>query len=115
MTKILLVGLGDWGSKHRRVLQSLPVELFCSDADPAKHGDAANFSVNYTDFLPVVDAVVIVTPGPTHFALALQCLEAGKDVFVEKPLATTVEECHRLAEIAEARGRILPGRSHFSI
>jgi len=105
--KILLVGLGDWGSNHRRVLQSLPVELFCCDADAEKRKDALHFALNHRDFLNDADAVVIVTPGPSHFALALECLEAGKDVFVEKPLALTAEDCRRLADAADARGRIL--------
>jgi UDP-2-acetamido-3-amino-2,3-dideoxy-glucuronate N-acetyltransferase len=105
--KILLAGLGDWGSKHFRVLESLPVELYCCDVNAERGGGRARFSVNHRDFLPEMDAVVIVTPGPAHFALALECLEAGKDVFVEKPLAATAPECRQLAELAEARGRIL--------
>ena len=105
--KILLVGLGDWGSRHLRVLQSLPVELFCCDSNAEKRQDSPRFSLNHREFLPSVDGVVIVTPWAKSFALALECLEAGKDVFVEKPLAMSLEECRRLAELAEARGRIL--------
>jgi predicted dehydrogenase len=105
--KILLVGLGDWGSNHMRVLQSLPVELFYCDLNVERGKNLPRFTVNHRDFLAEMDAVVIVTPGPSHFSLALACLEAGKDVFVEKPLALSAPECRQLAELAEARGRIL--------
>jgi predicted dehydrogenase len=54
-----------------------------------------------------VDAVVIVTPVSTHFALAMQALRAGKHVMVEKPLASTAEEATRLVEEADSRGRVL--------
>jgi predicted dehydrogenase len=51
--------------------------------------------------------VVIATPAETHYQLAKRALEAGKDVFVEKPLALTYAEGARLVHLAEARGRIL--------
>ena len=41
---------------------------------------------------PSVDAVVIATPAASHFSLAKDALDAGKHVFVEKPLATRVAE-----------------------
>jgi len=105
--KILLVGLGDWGANHLRVLQSLPVELLCSDLNPERRRGAAYFSTDYREFLPRADAVIIVTPAPSHFPLACECLEAGKDVFVEKPLAPSAPECRALAELAAGRGRVL--------
>jgi predicted dehydrogenase len=49
------------------------------------------------------DAVVIATPTRTHYALAKRALEQGLHVFVEKPLATNVEECHELIELARER------------
>jgi len=54
-----------------------------------------------------VDAVVIATPVSTHFDLALQALQAGKHVWVEKPLAATSEQALRLLEEAERRRLIL--------
>jgi len=54
-----------------------------------------------------VDAVVVATPAPTHAALALAALEAGKDVLVEKPMATTVADGERLVATAERLGRVL--------
>jgi predicted dehydrogenase len=54
-----------------------------------------------------VDAVVIATPVSTHFDLALQALQAGKHVLVEKPLTATSEQGIRLLEEAERRRRML--------
>ena len=54
-----------------------------------------------------LDAVVIATPVPSHHALAKAALEAGKHVFVEKPLAWTVAEARELERLAGDRGRTL--------
>ncbi len=54
-----------------------------------------------------MDAVAIATPVSTHFELAKRCLEAGKHVLVEKPLAATVAEAKALNEIAAKAGRVL--------
>jgi predicted dehydrogenase len=56
---------------------------------------------------PSVDAVVIATPIPTHHALASSLLRAGKHVLVEKPLASTADECLSLIDLAEKAGRLL--------
>src|SRR4051812_32239556 len=49
---------------------------------------------------PEVQGVIIATPAETHFSLAKKVLDAGKHVFVEKPLATKVREVDQLAESA---------------
>jgi predicted dehydrogenase len=54
-----------------------------------------------------VDAVAVCTPTATHFELTKSCLEAGKHVFVEKPLARTPEECDKLIALADKRERVL--------
>jgi len=56
---------------------------------------------------PEVSGVVIATPAGTHFQLARQALQAGKHVFVEKPLATKVEEVDELKQLAEERGLVV--------
>ena len=61
---------------------------------------------------PAVEAVAIATPVGTHHALAKAALEAGKHVFVEKPLAASTDEALDLVELAEARGLLLmPGHT----
>ena len=56
---------------------------------------------------PGVDGVVIATPAASHFSLAKQALEAGKHVFVEKPLATKVVEVDELSRCAAKRNLIV--------
>jgi predicted dehydrogenase len=59
-----------------------------------------------------VDVVAIATPVASHFGLARAALEAGKHVFVEKPLAASVAEAEELAELAAARGlTLMPGHT----
>ncbi|MGA1871341.1 MAG: Gfo/Idh/MocA family oxidoreductase [bacterium] len=56
---------------------------------------------------PRIKAVVISTPAVLHFELAKKALHAGKDVFVEKPLALTIEEGKELAALVKSSGKIL--------
>jgi scyllo-inositol 2-dehydrogenase (NADP+) len=57
--------------------------------------------------IPEIRLVVIATPNATHYPFAKQCLEAGRDVLVDKPFATTLEEAKSLVEIAEKSRRLL--------
>jgi UDP-2-acetamido-3-amino-2,3-dideoxy-glucuronate N-acetyltransferase len=114
MTKILLLGLGRWGANHLRNLNNLPIELYVAEVgdkqlEPARKLGlpAERLTTNYKDFIHKIDGVVVVTPAQSHFPLCKEFLEAGKDVFVEKPLALTNEESKQLAELAEKHKRIL--------
>ena len=51
--------------------------------------------------------VVIATPNDTHYPFARQCLEAGRDVVVDKPFTTTLEEAKSLVEVAKNAGRLI--------
>ena len=112
--KILLLGLGRWGVNHLRNLNSLPVELFVAEVsdkhlEPARKLGipAERLTTDYKKFIGQMDGVVIVTPAQTHFALCREFLEAGKDIFVEKPLTVASEESKQLAELADKHKRIL--------
>ena len=113
--KILLIGLGRWGQAHLRVLSELGIEVWVSDLSAERREWAVKTArldprlavADFREALDRVDAVDLVTPADTHLALATECLRAGKDCFVEKPLTLTVEEAERLAEIVSATGRIL--------
>ncbi|MFO1500341.1 MAG: Gfo/Idh/MocA family oxidoreductase [Verrucomicrobiota bacterium] len=110
--KILLLGIGRWGSNHLRVLKSLPVELYVAEVD-AKRLESAralgveHTSVDYRDFIERVDGAVVVTPAPSHFDLCRTLLEAGKDVFVEKPITLESKHASVLARLADEKKRIL--------
>src|ERR1041384_3116283 len=114
MIKVLLLGLGRWGANHLRVLHSLPVELFVSDVQQ-RQLDAArklgitedHCSTDYRELARRVDATVVVTPAQTHWALCREFLDAGKDVFVEKPITLVSSEARQLAELADTQRRIL--------
>jgi len=62
---------------------------------------------DYHELLGQVDAVSIVTPTPSHCEVALQCLNAGAHVLVEKPVTETVVQAQRLIDAAQRRGRVL--------
>jgi scyllo-inositol 2-dehydrogenase (NADP+) len=51
--------------------------------------------------------IVIATPNETHAPIARQCLEAGRDVVVDKPFAATLKEAAELVELARKRGRLI--------
>src|SRR5690349_2429283 len=106
-TKVLLLGIGRWGANHLRVLNSLPVELFVSEIDPKRLEsaralgiDPAHLSTTNKDFAAKVDAAVVVTPAQSHFPLCKELLEAGKDVFVEKPITLESRDAKALGELA---------------
>src|ERR1700676_1530983 len=54
-----------------------------------------------------IQLVVIATPNETHAPIARQCLEAGRDVVVDKPFTTTLKEAADLVEVARKCGRLI--------
>jgi len=114
MTKILLLGLGRWGANHLRNLNNLPIELYVAEVGDKQLEPARKLGIpqerlttNYKDFIDKIDGAVIVTPAQLHFPLCREFLEAGKDIFVEKPLTLADDESKALAELADRKGRIL--------
>lgn len=112
-----LVGVGSWGLNWVRAAQGTPgAELaWIADVSPTALAAAGRLApaaraTQATDALlaaPDVDAVVVATPTPTHHALAMAALQAGKHVLVEKPLCATAVDARRLADLAAAVGRVL--------
>jgi predicted dehydrogenase len=112
--KIAVVGLGIWGKNHALSYADYDrceLALVC-DADREKaRATGENLGVRWTDDVAEVaasdvDGVSIATPDHLHAAVTLEMLAAGKSVFVEKPLATSMEEAERLAAAAAASDRI---------
>lgn len=56
---------------------------------------------------PSIEMVVILTPAPTHYELCRQALQAGKHVFTEKPMTTTLEDAQELLRLADEKGLYL--------
>ena len=59
------------------------------------------------ELLGEVDAVTVAVPTPDHHAVGLECLAAGCDILVEKPLAPTLDEADDLIRVAAENGRVL--------
>jgi scyllo-inositol 2-dehydrogenase (NADP+) len=57
--------------------------------------------------VPDIRLIVIATPNDTHYFMARQCLAAGRDVVVDKPLTPTLQEARDLVRFAQERGRLL--------
>ncbi len=115
-----VVGLGYWGPNLARNIADLPhATLTClCDIRPealqaaGRRWPQARLCRRFEEVLEdaSVEAVAIATPVATHYALATAALEAGKHVFVEKPLATSSREAEELVLLASARERVLvPG------
>jgi predicted dehydrogenase len=112
--KVAVVGLGIWGKNHALSYADYDrceLALVC-DADRERAREVGeNLGVKWTDDVADVaasdvDGVSIATPDHLHTAVTIEMLEAGKNVFVEKPLATSVEEARQLAAAAAGSGQI---------
>jgi predicted dehydrogenase len=112
-----VVGLGHWGPNLARnfaALADVNVSWLCDgNAEALERQRAAHPSARLTGELDDLladddlDAVVIAAPVPTHAALATRVLEAGKHVFVEKPLGGTLAEAEALVDYAATTDRIV--------
>jgi len=114
-SRVVVVGAGRWGLNIVRNLHALGALHGVCELDPARREE---LRARYPD-VPIHEsiepaladpgavAVAIATPAPTHHAIARVALRAGKDVFVEKPLALAVEEASELIDLARAGGRVL--------
>lgn len=112
-----VVGCGYWGPNLIRNFRALPgcrVKYVCDrDENRLRHVKSLYPEVDTTPRFEALiecktlDAVVVATPVGTHHALALAALQAGKHVFVEKPLARSVAECEDLIRESTRRGLTL--------
>jgi myo-inositol 2-dehydrogenase/D-chiro-inositol 1-dehydrogenase len=116
--RVGVIGAGLMGSTHVRVLNaSVPAAevVVASDAIAAsaeriaREAGVPNTSTDALEVIhdPGVDAVVIASPAQTHEPFVLACLEAGKPVLCEKPLAATAEAAWRVLEAEAALERPL--------
>jgi len=111
------VGIGYWGRNLLRNFVALPdVEVLyaCDTRSDVLEGISRQHPDLRTtaDFARVlasdaVQAVVVATETPQHFAMARDALLAGKHVLVEKPMAQTVEQAEELVRLADDRGLVL--------
>ncbi len=117
MLEIGVIGCGYWGPNLIRNFVSLSGSNVKKCADLSdnrlKHMDNLYPSIqktkNFREIIndPGIDAVVVATPVSSHFNIAKEALDANKHVFVEKPLADSVEHGIALVRLAEERDRVL--------
>ncbi len=111
--RVVVAGCGYWGANLVRNFAALGALVGVVDSrDAVAQSFAAKHNVKVLSWStalasPEVDAVAIATPAESHAAFVRQALEAGKHVFVEKPLALRHEEGAELVRMAEARGLTL--------
>ena len=114
MSQVIVVGAGNWGRNLIRNFYQLGALAGVAEVNSDLR---AGICTQYPDILTYEDyqdvlkadaqAVVLATPAPMHYELAIAALEAGKDVFVEKPMTLRAQEALRLAEYADKHSRIL--------
>jgi UDP-2-acetamido-3-amino-2,3-dideoxy-glucuronate N-acetyltransferase len=112
---IAVIGCGYWGKNLIRNFQELGALHTVCDTDAkaleevASRYPQANAESEYRRVLlnDEIKGVVIATPVALHYSMAKEALLAGKDVFVEKPLALKVEEGRELVRLAEEGKRVL--------
>ena len=111
---IALLGYGKVSHLHAKAAQQAGNLVAVYGRDAAKaNAFAEQYSIKgYTDIAEMVtrervDVCVVCTPHPAHRAPAVAALEAGAHVIVEKPLASSLEDCDAMIEAAQQSGRLL--------
>jgi len=114
---VAVVGCGYWGPNLIRNFRSLPdcrLKAMCDlNQQRLKHlhqlYPEVEMSSDFDSLLkdPHIDAIAIATAVRFHFPMAKASLLAGKHTFIEKPMASSVEECQELIDLAEKNGLVL--------
>ena len=111
MVKIAVVGCGMWGRNIIRNAASLGILAGVCDLDQSRAAEfAKDFDTAALDFNALledstIDGIMIATSAASHEALATKALNAGKHVYIEKPLAMTLTEATRISQAAKSADR----------
>ncbi|MGD0887207.1 MAG: Gfo/Idh/MocA family oxidoreductase [Thermodesulfovibrionales bacterium] len=112
--KVAVVGAGYLGQHHARVYSELDdaelvgvVDIDVKRAEEVAEKYRSTPYSDYRDILDNTDALSIVIPTTSHYEITLDCIRAGKDVLVEKPITVTLEEASDLIRAAERMDAIL--------
>lgn len=115
--KVAVLGTGSLGKEHARIYAELAkagpaefvgvfdVDTGAARAQASKHGVRAFASV--AEAAEASDALSVVTPTTTHFAIAQELLTLGKHVLVEKPMTDNAAQAAALVALAQSRGAVL--------
>ena len=111
--RIGIIGAGHFGRFHALKVKASQRAALAGVFDPqaaratALGKEAGGPALDLERLFDASDAVIVASPAETHFELAARALAAGKHVLVEKPIAATLAEADRLAELAREHGRVL--------
>ena len=109
---VAVVGCGYWGINYLRLLGEMPgvKAVFAVEESEKRLAELADrfprveLATSIDAVVDRIDAAIVATPAATHRAVAGRLIEAGIDVLVEKPLATSSEDASALRDLAAARG-----------
>ncbi|HEY0648781.1 Gfo/Idh/MocA family oxidoreductase, partial [Phenylobacterium sp.] len=114
--RVILAGEGAFGVKHLEAIAAIPdveVVSLAGGVAEATKATAERFGIGHWTLdlaealaQPGVEAALLATPTPIHAAQAIQCLEAGKHVMVEIPMADHLADAERLVETARRTGLV---------
>ncbi|HKP01712.1 MAG TPA: Gfo/Idh/MocA family oxidoreductase [Nitrospiraceae bacterium] len=106
-----VIGVGHLGQHHARLYASLPgaqlvgvVDQLAERAQVVADRHGARVFRSADELWQQIDVVSVATPSSGHYAITKACLQAGKHVLVEKPIAVTPSEAHELVQLAKERG-----------
>jgi len=112
-----LIGFGAWGKFHAQAIAKAPgatLAAICCNGDASAAAAKAAYpeAAVHRDYRSLladrsIEAVDVVTPNHLHAEIGVAAMEAGKDVLLEKPMASTIADCDRLVAAAERTGRVL--------
>ena len=116
--RVGVIGVGQQGERHVKAYAEMPADVeIVAVADPredvaarvAREHDVANVYTDYRELLRRDDiaAVDVIVHNRLHAPIVIEALNAGKDVYVEKPIAATYREAREMVETARALGRKL--------
>jgi predicted dehydrogenase len=112
--KVGVIGVGYLGQHHARIYSEIEeaelvavVDIDKKKADEFAQKYGCESCGDYSDVLDKVDALSIVTPTSSHYGIALDCIKAGKDILIEKPVTVSIEEADTLIKESQINNCII--------
>jgi len=112
-----LIGHGLWGAHHARAISKTPGASLAAVAERSDESRAAAQTAHpeanvYSDYRELlrrddIDVVDVVLPSHLHYEVGRAALEAGKHLFVEKPMTLSVQHCNHLIALAQEKQKVL--------